>query len=161
MYQIFLINSSMNKVDIKNIVLSKNNTILDKFSLYKSKNSKLMYHITSQENAINILNNGFDISLSKRGAFGIGINLTTNINHLKHYYNNKNNYIVVCIVKFNKKQKNSSGPDIIRENGEEYTKPKYVKPSKGYDILYVPGPEIYVAPKTEQVYPILIGKIKF
>lgn len=39
----------MNKIDTKNIVLSKNNTILDKFSLYKSKNSKLMYHITSKK----------------------------------------------------------------------------------------------------------------
>lgn len=153
--------NNMNKIDIKNIVLSKNNTMFDKFNLYKSKKSKLMYHITSEENAIKILNNGFDVSLSKRGAFGKGINLTTEINHLKHYYNKKLNYIVVCIVKFNKKQNNSSGPEIIKDNGEEYTKPKYVKPSKGYDILYVPGPEIYVAPKTEQVYPILIGKIKF
>lgn len=152
----------MNKIDIKNIVLSTNNTILDKFSLYKSKKSKLMYHITSEENAINILNNGFDIRLSKKGAFGKGINLTTDINHLKHYYNKKTNYIIVCIVKFNKKQNNSSNNNIIiKEDGVSYSKPKYIIPSKGYDILYVSGPEIYVAPKTEQVYPILIGKIKF
>jgi len=143
-------------IDISNIQLSTNNN-----NIYKAKHTVIMYHLTSKKNAINILKKGFDISLSKRGAFGLGINLTTDINHLKHYYNSKTNYIVICMVKFNKKQKNSSGPEIVKENGEEYTKPKYIKPSKGYDILYVPGINIYVVPKSEQVNPIMIAKIKF
>jgi len=150
-------------LNIKNILLSTNNSILQKHNIYKSKHSLIMFHITTKENAINILNNGFDITLSKRGAFGKGINLTTDIDHIKHYYNKKSNYIVVCIVKFNKKQNNTSDIKtmIKDENGNEYSKPKYITPSKGYDILYVSGPEIYVVPKSEQVYPIMIGKIKF
>ena len=144
-------------IDISNIQLSTNNNN----NLYKAKHTVIMFHLTSKKNATNILKNGFDVSLSKRGAFGLGINLTTDINHLKHYYTNKTNYIVICMVKYNKRQKNSSGPEVIKENGEEYTKPKYNKPSKGYDILYVPGINIYVVPKSEQVIPIMIVKIKF
>ena len=70
-----------------------------------------MYHLTSKENAESILQNGFNISLSKRGAYGLGINLTTEINHLKHYYiKDIYNYIVVSNVKFNHPMPNTSGP---------------------------------------------------
>ena len=41
------------------------------------------------------------------------------------------------------------------------TKPKYDFPQKEYDALYAKGPEIYVIPNTDQVYPVLISKIKF
>lgn len=147
--------------DISKIKLQSNNKILQKYRSYNSSHELIMYHLTTKKNAYNILKNGFDISLSKRGAFGLGINLTTDINHLKNYYDNKTNYLIICLVKFNKKQKNKSGPEIIKENGNEYTKPKYITPSKGYDILYAPGLNIYVVPQSIQVYPVLIGKITY
>ena len=63
-----------------------NNILLKKYNNYKASNSMIMYHITTKKNAQSIIKNGFDISLSKQGAFGLGINLTTDINHLKIYY---------------------------------------------------------------------------
>jgi hypothetical protein len=143
---------------ISDIELSMNNLLLNKYNLYKAKYTKIMYHITSEKNAESILQNGFNINLSKRGAFGTGINLTTDINHLKHYYNNKINYVVICKVKYNKRKFNISGPEMI----DKYTtKPKYDFPLKRYDALYVKGPEIYVISNTDQIYPVLITKIKF
>ena len=118
-----------------------------------------MYHITSKDNATKILEEGFNINLSKMGAFGKGINLTTDILHLLHYYNINNeeeNYIVVCKVKFYKKMLNTSGPEMIDEYN---TKPKFETPPKGYDALYVKGPEIYVIPNSEQIKPLYIAKI--
>ena len=143
---------------LSDIELSMNDLLLNKYNLYKAKYTKIMYHITSKENAESILKNGFNINLSKRGAFGTGINLTTDINHLKHYYNNKKNYIVICKVKYNKRKFNTSGPEMINKYT---TKPKYDFPQKGYDVLYAKGPEIYVIPNTNQIYPVLISKIKF
>ena len=143
---------------INDIELSMNDLLLNKYNLYKAKYKKIMYHITSKKNAENILKYGFDINLSKRGAFGTGINLTTDINRLKYYYNNKINYIVICKVKYNKRKFNISGPEMI----DKYTtKPKYDFPQKEYDVLYAKGPEIYVIPNTDQIYPVLISKIKF
>ena len=53
---------------------------------------------------------------------------------------------------------NISGPEMI----DKYTtKPKYDFPQKEYDVLYAKGPEIYVIPNTDQIYPVLISKIKF
>ncbi len=127
-----------------------------------------MYHITSYENAKLILQNGFDVSKSHRGAFGLGINLSSDINHLRHYYNkDKTNYIIKCNVKFNKEKKNYTQQNskgnmkwVKNNKGVDiYTKPKYTKPPKGYNSLYVPGPEIYVIPTSQQVYPSLIGKV--
>lgn len=132
--------------------------LLKKYNLYKAKHEIIMYHITSKKNAENILKYGFNINLSKRGAFGTGVNLTTDINHLKHYYNNKINYIVICKVKYNKRKFNISGPEMIDKNT---TKPKYDFPLKTYDALYAKGPEIYVIPNTEQIYPVSIIKILF
>ena len=124
----------------------------------------IMYHITTKKNAQSIIKNGFDISLSKIGAFGLGINLTTDLNHLKIYYNmnKQNNYIITCNVKFNKKQKNISGNAVIEDkNGYIYTKPKHITQSKGFDILYNKETEIYVAPSSNQVLPLFIYKINF
>jgi len=154
----YIIKNQFGILSISNIKLSKNKTLLKKYKSYDGSSEKIMYHITSKENAENILNNGFDISKSKRGAFGIGINLTTDIKHLKHYYNSETNYIVYCKVKLNNAMKNTSGPEMI---DEWTTKPLYDQPPAGYDALYVPGPEIYVIPSSDQVYPILIAKIKF
>jgi hypothetical protein len=129
MYAYVTVSQKNIKIMSKYIDKYNNNIVIDiNNNLYKAKHNVIMYHITSKKNAINILKNGFDVSLSKRGAFGLGINLTTDINHLKHYYTNKTNYIVICMVKYNKRQKNSSGPEIIKENGE-------IKSSKLKDII--------------------------
>ncbi len=141
-----------------------NNILLTKYNNYKASNSMIMYHITTKKNAKLIIKNGFDISLSKLGAFGLGINLTTDLNHLKIYYNmnKQNNYIIMCNVKFNKKQRNISGNTLIEdENGNIYTKPKHITPSKGFDILYNKETEIYVAHFSNQVLPLFIYKINF
>jgi hypothetical protein len=147
----------MNIETIK-LPVQNNDILLNKYKSYNANNDIIMYHITSKKNAESILKNGFNIELAKRGAFGKGINLTTDMNHLHHYYSNKSNYIVVCKVKYNKRKLNSSGPEMI----DKYTtKPKYDYPLKGYDALYVKGPEIYVIANTDQIYPVFICKVKF
>jgi len=145
------------------IVYNNNNILLKKYNNYNASNSMIMYHITTKKNAQSIIKNGFDISLSKHGAFGLGINLSTDINHLKIYYkmNKQNNYIITCTVKFNKKQRNISGKLITDEHGNMYTKPKHLTPSKGFDILYNKENEIYVVPSSNQVYPLFIYEINF
>jgi hypothetical protein len=50
---------------------------------------------------------------------------------------------------------------ITEENGNSYSKPKYITPSKGYDILYNKEIEIYVVPKSNQVLPLFIYEINF
>ena len=161
--------SNNTDISLNDIILNKNKKL---FSDFKKKLGKemIMYHITNKESAKSILLNGFDTSRSHRGAFGKGVNLSTNINHLKHYINKNNiddNYIIKCIVKFNKLKKNKT---LTNKNGEMlfvrnskgnmlHSKPKYNTPPSGYNGLYVPGPEIYVIPTSQQVYPLLIGKI--
>jgi len=152
-------------IKITEINMESNELLKSKYDLYvcktcnESMKELTMYHITSERNAKIILKEGFNINLSKRGAFGKGINLTTDINHLRHYYDKDiNNHVIVCKVKFYKKMLNTSGPEMI----DEYTtKPKYETPPKGYDVLYASGPEIYVIPNSEQVKPIYIAKISF
>ena len=59
-----------------------------------------MYHITRLEYAKDILKNNFDVKKLKICAFGKGINMKNDLNHLKHYYSkNKNNTVVVSLVK--------------------------------------------------------------
>lgn len=148
---------------ITNVFVNNNDTLVKKYNNYKASNSMIMYHITTKKNAESILKNGFDISLAKIGAFGLGINLTTDLKHLKIYnrMNKLNNYIITCSVKFNKKQRNISGKMITDENGYSYTKPKHITPSKGYDILYNKETEIYVVPLSNQVLPLFIYEINF
>ena len=155
-------------MQILNITMNTNKLVETKYDTYichscnECVNELTMYHITTKDNAINILENGFDINLSKRGAFGKGINLTTDIYHLRNYYSENNeddNYIVVCKVKFYKKMLNTSGPE--RMSDGYTTKPKFENPPEGYDALYGSGPEIYVIPNSEQVNPLYIAKIKF
>ena len=69
-------------MNIETIKLQNNNILLNKYKLYNANNDIIMYHITSKKNAESILKNGFNIEFAKRGAFGKGINLTTDINHL-------------------------------------------------------------------------------
>jgi len=164
-------NTSNDKyLELDNIKLCSNISILNNYNSYKAKNEMIMYHITSKPNALSILQNGFDIS--KCGEIGTscgkGINLSSKIDHLQHYCNDKTRiyYIIKCLVKFNKKKKNytkknSTGKDIYIKKNDCYnhTIPEYNKPPAGYNALYVPGPEIYVIPTSQQVYPILIGKV--
>ena len=155
-------------MQLLNITMNTNKLVKTKYDIYvrnscnECVNELTMYHITTKDNAINILDNGFDINLSKRGAFGKGIYLTTDIYHLRNYYSENNeddNYIVVCKVKFYKKMLNTSGPE--RMSDGYTTKPKFEHPPEGYDALYGSGPEIYVIPNSEQVNPLYIAKIKF
>jgi hypothetical protein len=147
------------KYNLKNIKFVSNKKLKEKYSLYNCNNCKqlIMYHVTYKEAAESILKEGFDLKYTKRGAFGKGINLTTDFKHLKHYFNEETNYVVVSLVKFNKKLKNTSGPEML----DKYTtKPKYDFPLEGIDALYAKEDhEIYVIPNSEQVYPLYIGEI--
>lgn len=156
---------AMRDINISDVHMQTNKLLETRYDSYvcsKCVKELTMYHITSKKNAITILNEGFNIKLSKRGAFGKGINLATDINHLRYYYDKeKINYIVVCKVKFYKKIVNTSGPEYI----EGYTKPKFETPPEGYDALFAKtSPNnnyIYVIPNSEQVKPLYIAKIIF
>ena len=94
-------------MNTQNILFNNNDILLKKYNNYKASNSMIMYHITDKKSAQSIIKNGFDISLSTPGAFGTGINLTTDYNHLQIYYNmnEKNNikinyYIIIYVACF-------------------------------------------------------------
>jgi len=128
-------------------------------STKKYKHYKIMFHITSQTNATNIIKNGFDTSKSKRGAFGIGINLSNKINHVLNYYNQNCNTIIVCMVKYNKLKKNSTN----NENKEyinqyEHSRPEYMYVPKKYDGFFTDF-NIYVMRSKKNVCPLLSFKI--
>ena len=52
---------------------------------------------------------------------------------------------------------------MVKNNKGEiiHSKPEYNNPPKGFNGLYVKGPEIYVIPNSHQVYPMFIGKVFF
>jgi hypothetical protein len=143
-------------MDVKQIMVnSKINNFINSKRIYKKY--KIMYHITSSENAKKILQNGFDISKSRTFAFGKGINLTSNINYLKNYYNEKNNTIILCIVKYNKLKQNFSdvkNKEYLVKYG--YTKPKYMSVPKGFDGFYADNSNIYVLKSKKLVHPLCI-----
>ena len=129
------------------------------FKNYKAENILQMFHLTNLQNAKKILTEGFNPQLSKVGAFGLGINLSTTIEDLEHYFDENNNILLTCLVKFNKKKENFSKRNKNYWNKYHSTKPNFITPPPGFDALF--SENIYVIPKKEQVYPILISEIKF
>jgi len=126
----------------------------------KYKKYKIMYHLTTLDNAKSILKNGFDIKKSKSAAFGKGINLTDNIEHLKHYYSKlKKNTVIICLVKYNKLKFNTPIEDeeFLKKHG--YTKPKYINVPKGYEGFY--NDDIFVMKSKKYVHPICTININF
>lgn len=127
------------------------------------KHYKLMFHITSEKSAKNIMKNGVDISKSTRGAFGIGINLTNDIKHLSHYYDKKtSNTIIVCLVKYNKLKLNSSNinnNEFFKKFG--YSKPKYEYVPKGYEGFFFEKKKanIFVFKSKKYVFPLYTFQI--
>jgi len=144
--------------EIKFLEFNKNPLI--EFENYPAKNIYQMFHLTNLQNAKRILSEGFNPNLAKTGAFGLGINLSTTIEDLEIYSNNKNNILLTCLVKYNKKRENFSNvtnKNFFQKHG--YTKPKFIKPPEGYDALF--SENIYVIPHKEQVYPMMMSKINF
>jgi hypothetical protein len=115
---------------------------------------EVMYHNTSKANAISILKNGFDPSKSRMKAFGAGVNFSTILEEVYRYNFAKTNYIIVSLVKYNKKKLNSSNPDdmVMEEEDFAYSKPTYMHPPKGYNALFYK--DIHVIPTSEQIYPM-------
>jgi len=145
---------------IKNLNIQYNKNIATFFSSTKKyKHYKIMFHITSQTNATNILKNGFDTSKSKRGAFGIGINLSNKINHLLNYCNKNCNTIIVCMVKYNKLKKNLTNSENKEYfNQHEHSRPDYMYVPKKYDGFFTDF-NIYVMRSKKNVCPLLSFKI--
>jgi hypothetical protein len=138
-------------MDINQFIV--NNKINNFINSKKYKKYKLMYHITTLENAKSILKNGFDVSKAYAMAFGKGINLTDDINELKHYYNKKTrNAIILCIVRYNKLKYNES--TYTKEYYEKYgfSKPTHMNVPKGYDGFY--NSDIFVMKSKKYVYPL-------
>jgi len=135
-----------------------NPDLLRKFHAYNAKHVEVMYHMTSKENAINIMKHGFDPSKSLQKAFGAGVNFSTEVEEVYRYASKTNNYIIVSLVKYNKKKLNSSNIDeMVIEGDFGYSKPKYMHPPKGYNALY--AHDIYVIPTSEQIYPMYAYKV--
>ena len=145
--------------------INKNIKNITKFiNSKKYKNYKILYHITTENNAKNILKNNFNIKKSKNHSFGIGINMTDNIKHLKYYQNKKLNSIIVCLVKYNKLKFNPTyydninckeSIDYIKKYG--YSRPTYLKAPKNYNGFV--NDDIYVIKNNKYIYPILYYKI--
>jgi len=136
-----------------------NPDLLTKFHTYKAKHMEVMYHNTSKANAISILKNGFNPSKSRMKAFGAGVNFSTKVEDVYTYASKTNNYIIVSLVKYNKKKLNSSNPnEMVMEEDFGYSKPTYMHPPKGYNALHVD--DIYVIPTSEQIYPMYAYPIR-
>jgi len=141
------------------IFLETSKTSITDFENYQAKNIYQMFHLTNLQNARKILSNGFNPQLSKRGAFGIGINLSTTIEDLNPYFDETNNILLTCLVKFNKKKENFSRKNKNYWNKFGSTKPNFITPPPGYDALF--NDNIYVIPNKEQVFPLIMSKINF
>ena len=139
------------------------NNKINSFINSKYKKYKIAYHITTFKNAQNILKNGFDVSKSKSFAFGKGINLTTDINHLKHYYYENTNIIILCIIRYNKLKYNTplNDKEYLKKYGigaEEYIKKykssnvRYMDVPKGYEGFY--NDDIIVMKNKKYVHPV-------
>jgi len=144
-----------------NITKKEINNFIGKYKKYK-----ILYHITTYKNAKNILKNGFNLSKSKKRAFGKGINLTDNYKHLFHYYNKKNvNTVVVSLVKYNKliynppfytsKDSNNSSKYFAKHG---HTKPTYMIVPKGYEGFKYDS--IYVMKSKKFVFPLFLFNYK-
>ena len=140
------------------------NKNINKFINSKYNNYKILYHITTYKNAINIIKNNFDIKKSITHAFGKGINMTDNIKHLSYYYNKNNvNTIVISLVKYNKLKYNPSYyNNIDSEKSKEYiekygfSRPKYLVIPKNYDGFI--NDDIYVIKNKKLIFPLFITK---
>ena len=145
---------------MRNTHISQN---LDLFKSNNFKTYKVMYHITTLENAKKILKNGFDVTRARLSAFGKGINLTDEIQNLKHYYDKKiKNTVILCIVGYNKLKHNSSYySDLKSEKSKEYikkyghSKPKYMTVPNGYDGFST-NVGIYVMKNKKNVLPLCV-----
>ena len=131
----------------------------------KYKNYKILYHITTEINAKKILKNNFNIKKSISHAFGKGINMTDNLEHLKYYKNKKINSIIVSLVKYNKLKLNKpyynninckKSTEYIEKYG--YSKPTYLTVPKNYNGFI--NDDIYVIKNNKYIFPILYYKIK-
>jgi hypothetical protein len=135
------------------------NKKINNFLKTKSNYTKIMFHITDAKSAKKILKYNFDISKSKSHCFGKGANMSDNIEHLKHYYTAKNkNTIIISLVKYNNQKLNDltakTNKDVEKQiNKYGYTLPTFMKPPKGYDILY--NDDVFVFPKPKkQICPL-------
>lgn len=136
---------------------TKNKSLLENFHNYQAKNIEIMYHITTLENGKKIMKEGFDPTKSRTKAFGEGVNFTNNLDEVYTYKTKLNNFVIISLVKYNKKKLNSSNIENMVMGENEYgkfgySKPKYMHPPKGYDALY--SGNIFVIPNKNQIYPI-------
>ena len=131
------------------------NENINSFISSSYKHYKIMYHITSSTNAASIMKGGFDVTKSRTFAFGKGINLTSNKDHLERYRSNINNTVILCIIRYNKLKYNTSDRsdrDFLKKHG--YTKPRLLNVPKGYDGFR--NRDIFVMKNKSNVFPICI-----
>lgn len=135
--------------------------LIQKWLNYKCRYIITLYHATTKSAARSIIQNGFDISRSKRNAFGRGANFATNPKYLTHY---KKSTIITCLVRYNKKIPNPPFKFTSHIEQQKYiakhghTKPTYMSPPPNSDLLYYNN--IYVVPNSVQILPIQITHLK-
>jgi hypothetical protein len=162
---------------INSIVQNYQKKLWDKFcyeykrlELRGSKTSRsLMYHLTTESNAKEILRNGFSFKNSKLRAFGKGVNLAPSIEEVVKYkilYPSKRQTysILVCEVLTGNSHGNHSDDNVVVRTkcGSFYSKPQFMKPKVGYDSMYSLQPlkKIWVIPDPKRVYPSFLMTIK-
>jgi hypothetical protein len=127
----------------------------------------LLYHLTKTSNVESICKNGFNINMSKIRAFGKGVNLASNIMHLKNYYNmhkNKNGSVSiivcqVCVKNYHENFSDFTDKKFIKKFG--YSKPLYITPKKGYDSMYAVKKNIWIIPSSSRIYPSYVIEGRF
>lgn len=119
----------------------------------KYKTYKVMYHITTNSNAKNIIKNGFDTSKAQCNAFGKGINLTDKLEDLKNYHDKTHTVVILCLVRYNKLLLNISTKKRVTCNTGSYSKPKYMNVPTGYDGFSTTG-SIFVIKNKRNVHPL-------
>ena len=121
----------------------------------------VMYHMTTRESAIKIMQGGFDPRKARSKAFGEGINVSSKMKEVLQYAPKDDvPCIIFCMVTYHRAIPNDSDcKQMIHEvskDGNEawFSKPKYMHPPPGYDALCYD--DIYVFPLSEQVIPMFM-----
>ena len=120
----------------------------------------IMYHMTSRNAAIKIIQDGFDTKRARSKAFGAGINVSCEIMEVLRYAPDDNPCIIFCMITYHRAMPNESDcaqmiHEVLEDGTEEwFSKPKYMHPPPGYDALYCD--DIYVLPSSWQVIPLFM-----
>ncbi|HEY1078731.1 MAG TPA: hypothetical protein VGE46_01490 [Bdellovibrio sp.] len=139
---------------ILNLYLKNKKTLVRKKGQKPSE--RILFHITSQENAKKIIDTGFKVNLAKTSAFGKGIYFAETASNAFRYANrHKKKALLVCKVVVGRAHENKSDLSKVI-NG--YSKPDRLIPRKGFSSMFGGKKEtrVWVVPAGGRILPLYL-----